>query len=391
MASEKLTAAVLFASGAVRPEIQEALASLPLLNIIGQTCNPADLLDLQKDPADLVLVELPAETDLPEYLEELVQKLPQTSFIACSDKWKSDFLIRALQAGVRDFLTLPLCRTDLADAIERAFPTKKFGHVIVVTGNKGGVGITTVAINLALALVELTDEQVALVDLGRPFPDIAKYLNQNPAYSLSNFIHNEGISDSNFINKIMHHYTPKIDILYGVKELGDQNELTVELVGKLLGELRQIYKCIIIDLSNWIDNIFFQVLNEADMVLLLTGLSIIDLHNLEMLWTLGGEWELPYSKIKIVVNRLNRGNSVQLDILKDITHTPPFETLPSCYLSLMEAVTEGKPLGIFAPRTELWKKIKHLAEQVQQQVKFVSGEAEGDANKTGSKRRFWVF
>jgi pilus assembly protein CpaE len=391
MSFEKLNAAVLFASGAVRPEIQEALASLPRLNIIGQTCDPADLLDLQGDPADLVLVELPAETDLPEYLEKLLQKLPQTCFIACSDKWKTDFLIRALKAGVRDFLTLPLSRTDLAAAIERAFPTENWGHVIVVTGNKGGVGITTVAINLAVALAELTDEQVALVDLGRPFPSIAKFLDQNPNYSLSDFI-NTGVStDSSFINKIMYSYTSKIDILHGAKELDDQNGLNVELVGKLLGQLRHLYKWVIIDLSNWIDNIFIQVLNEANMVLLITGLSIIDLHNMQMLWSLVKEWGLPYSKIKIVVNRLNRGNSVQLSILKDLTHTSPFETFPSCYLPLMEALNAGKPLGIFAPRTELWKKIQHLAEQVQQQVKFVSGEAGGHANKTGSKRRFWVF
>ncbi len=393
MVSKKLTATVLFASGAVHPEIPVILASIPRLNLIGQTCDPVEFVDSQIEPADLVLVELPAETDLPEYLEKLVQRLPQTCFIACSDKWKPDFLIRALQTGVRDFLTLPLSKTDLAAAIERAFPTRRSesGQVIVVTGNKGGVGVTTVAVNLALALAELSNEEVALVDLGRPFPSIAKFLNQKPDYSLSDLIRSEVSTDSIFFEKLMHHYTSNLHILYGIKEFVDQNKLNVELIGKVLEELRQSYKHIIIDLSNWIDNIFIQVLNEADMVLLLSGLSVIDIYNMDMLWSLLREWKLPYNKIKIVVNRRNRGNSLQLDALKNIIQPSSFETFPSCYLQLTAALTAGKPLGIFAPRSELWKKIKILAEQVQQQGKIGSGEAEEYANKTVSKRRFWVF
>jgi pilus assembly protein CpaE len=229
------------------------------------------------------------------------------------------------------------------------------------------------------------------VDLGRPFPSIAKFLDQNPGYSLSDFIHNRVGKDDDFIKKVMYSYTPKIDILHGANDLDDQNELNTELVGQLLGQLRHLYKWVIIDLSSWIDNIFIKVLNEADMILLTTSLGIIDLHNMQMFWRLVKEWGLPYSKIKIVVNRLNRGNSVQLSILKDITHTSPFETFPSCYLPLNEALNAGKPLGIFAPRTDLWKRIQHLADQVQQQVKFVPGETGAHANKRGSKRRFWVF
>ena len=58
------------------------------------------------------------------------------------------------------------------------------GRIIVVTGHKGGVGSTTVAVNLALALAESTTERVALVDLGRPFPDVGTFLDQESNYSI---------------------------------------------------------------------------------------------------------------------------------------------------------------------------------------------------------------
>ena len=127
MLSENLTIAVLFADGKLRPEILEILESFPQLNLIGYTCDPDDLLDLLTEPPDLMLLGLSGEGDIPEWLQKLPQRLPQTVFLSCSANWKPDFLIRAMQVGVRDFLTLPISRTDLRAAIERAFPSTQAG------------------------------------------------------------------------------------------------------------------------------------------------------------------------------------------------------------------------------------------------------------------------
>ena len=191
----------------------------------------------------------------------------------------------------------------------------------------------------------LTTDQVALVDLGRPFPDVAKFLDQKPTYSLSDLIHREDALDKNFLKKIMQPYTPKIEILHGAVDLHDQNMLGIELVENILAELRLMYKFIVVDLSNWIDDLFVKVTQEADLVILLTGLTIIDLNNMQQLWSLLTDWVKPMNKIKVVVNRINKGNKIQLESLKEITNTAVFETLPSGYLSLLDALNEGKASG----------------------------------------------
>jgi Flp pilus assembly CpaE family ATPase len=74
---------------------------------------------------------------------------------------------------------------------------------LVVTGHKGGVGCTTGAINLAVALSDLTAERVALIDLGRPFPDVANFLNQKPKYSFADLIDNPSKLDRSFAQSII--------------------------------------------------------------------------------------------------------------------------------------------------------------------------------------------
>ena len=116
--------------------------------------------------------------------------------LLCAENREQEYLIRAMQLGVREFLPLPLVRSDLEAALERVRVTKKTtavrpakpGKMVVVMGNKGGVGTTTVAINLAEALGKLLSERVALVDLGRPFPDIANFLDQEVLFNICNIM-----------------------------------------------------------------------------------------------------------------------------------------------------------------------------------------------------------
>lgn len=398
MLAINLTISIIFASGRINPEIHEILDAFSELKIIFETCNPEDFIDLQHVTSDLVLVELNGEIGVPEWLGQLAQRLPQSAVLICSQRWRPDFVIQAAQIGVREFLTLPFTRTDLESAIERVYQTKKpnlpedykRGHVIVVTGYRGGIGATTIAINLAMALGEQTANKVALIDLGRPFPDIANFLDQEVTFSLSDLINQERI-DISFLQKIMQPYESKIDILNGCADFKDQYSLETKVVDHIFNLLRHMYKYIVVDLGHEINEMFINVINETDMVLMLSGLTVADLKNMNIIWPLLGEWVGGHAKIKIVVNRLNKGNSVQLQRLEEIIKSPPFETLPSDYHLLMDALIHGKPLGISAPRSRLWRKIRNLAEKVQQQMEIGSEEAEYKISAASSQRRVWLL
>jgi pilus assembly protein CpaE len=262
------------------------------------------------------------------------------------------------------------------------------GRIVVVTGHKGGVGTTTIAVNLAQAMVESSPGQIALIDLGRPFPDVGTFLDQESNYSIMDLVQNVATLDKSFAQRIMQPYGKRMSILHGVSDFRDQDSIDLESLERIFGMLRSMYDVIVIDLSHWLDELFLRVLTEADMVLMLTGLTVPDLRNLKKLWPYTREWHQDKRKIKIVVNRYDNSSGLQLRDLESILQHPAFVTLPSDYPALMQCLNQGTPMMGAAPRSKLWRGIKDLASRVLQEINRDENAADG---ADAPRKKFWLF
>jgi pilus assembly protein CpaE len=397
--SDNLTISVLFGTGVKQPEIQKVLDSLPHLKLVELTCDPQGYCNLHRgDWPDLLLVEMDGEIQIPKWLENLTQEAGKTPVLLCSHSKEPDFLIRVMQVGIREFLPLPLNKNDLEAAVNRVWVTHKRlqvtegtqqkGQLIVVTGHKGGSGTTTLAVNLAVALADMTLDNLALVDLGRPFPDVANFLDLEPTYSILDMTQNLNDLDQSFMQRIMQPYGKNLFILHGCMDFREQDGMEPAAISKILAMLRNHYRYVLVDLSHWLDDFFLQVVMEADMVLLLTGLTVPDLRNLKRLWPALLEWYQDRRKIKLVVNRYDRNNGLQLRDVEQMVQQPVFATLASDYFLMMEALNQGTPLGVTAARSKLWRGVKSLAIQVKREL---PGEGEEAVAVAAPKRKFWFF
>lgn len=393
----QLTISILFGTGIQRPEIGAVLDKLPQLKLLDQTTDPQSFVGQHKDVSpDVVLVEMNGESRVPEWLENLPQEMPHTHVLVCSYNREPDFLIRAMQVGIREFLPLPLTQGDMEGALNRVRMTRKQltpvekreGRIIVVTGHKGGGGSTTIAVNLAQALAESVTGRLALIDLGRPFPDVGTFLDQESNYSIVDLVQNIANLDKSFIQRIMQPYGDRLSILHGASDFKEQDSIELESLEPIFAILRQMYSFIVIDLSHWLDELFIRVLTEADMVLMLTGLTVPDLRNLKKLWPYTMEWHYDKRKIKIVVNRYDNSSGLQLRDLENILQHPAFATLPSDYQALMQCLNQGSPLMDAAPRSKLWRSIKELTSQILQEIGDDAHEANGTA---APRKKFWLF
>ena len=394
---DQLTITILFGTGTQRPEIGAVLGKLPQLKLLDQTTDPQSFVSQHKGVSpDVVLVEMNGESRVPEWLENLPQEMPHTHVLVCSYNREPDFLIRAMQVGIREFLPLPLTPSDLESALNRVRIARKQllpvenreGRIIVVTGHKGGVGSTTIAVNLAQALGESAAGRIALIDLGRPFPDVGTFLDQESNYSIADLVQNIANVDKSFVQRIMQPFGAKLSILHGISDFRDQDSIELEYLDPIFALLRQMYSFIVIDLSHWLDELFIRVLTEADMVLMLTGLTVPDLRNLKKLWPYTAEWHQDKRKIKIVVNRYDNSSGLQLRDLQNILQHPAYATLPSDYPALMQCLNQGSPLAAAAPRTKLWRSIKELAARILSET----GDEETESNGAAAPRKkYWLF
>ncbi len=394
---DQLTISLLYGTGVQRPEIKTVLDKFPQLKLVSQTTDPQSFLGQHKDVSpDVVLVEMNGESQVPEWLEKLPQNMPHSQILVCSYNREPDFLIRAMQVGIKEFLPLPLNKSDLESALSRASSARRRlqpvenrqGRVIVVTGHKGGVGSTTIAVNLAQALGESTSDQVALVDLGRPFPDVGTFLDQESNYSIADLVQNIATLDKPFIQGIMQPYGTRLSILHGASDFKDQDNIELESLDRIFTMIRSMYDFIVVDLSHWLDELFLKVLTEADLVLMLTGLTIPDLRNLKKLWPYTIEWHQDKRKLKIVVNRYDNSSGLQLRDLENILQHTSFATLPNDYQTLMQCLNQGTILMNTAPRSKLWRSIKELADRIIQEVGDAEQRGEGAA---ASRKKFWLF
>lgn len=395
MLPEMLKVSILFGTGNPDPAVLELVENIPQVQMVGQSTNPEEFLEHKQGlAADLVMVYTDGDDSLPEWLETLPTSLPHTAVLLCSESMDPEFLLKAMRLGVREVVSLPLNQEELEKALKRIRASKKrllemsgvSGKMLVITGNKGGVGATTVAVNLSLALSRVQAERVVLVDLGRPYPDVGNFLDRESMYTIFDLIQNQENLDHIFMEKIVQPYEKNLAVVHGIADFHDQDNINLEGLKKVFSLLKSRYRWVVVDLSHWLDELFLQVVQDCDQVLMLVELSVPDLRNLGHLWPLLRNWDQVQEKVKLVVNRYDRSNGLSLSNLQQVIKQKAFFTLPSDYQHINEAINRGIPLVGVAPKSKLWSGLEELAHRLVGQFQPAEG-----AGEVKPRRRFWVF
>ncbi len=138
----------------------------------------------------------------------LVSRYPQTTVIVTAVEKNSDWILRLIRAGAVEYLTKPIIASELVDAIQKVTrlraqnnePGINKGTVISVYNPSGGMGTTTIAVNLAATLAAL-GEKTVLVDLNLCSGDVTAFLDLTPRYTLSNVTARLGHVDASFLEE----------------------------------------------------------------------------------------------------------------------------------------------------------------------------------------------
>ena len=286
-------------------------------------------------------------------------------------------LLEALRAGAKEFFSQPIKKDEVKAALlkfkERKEKTKfdgekkKKGKIIDVIGSKGGVGNTTIAVNLATSLSESAKSPlVALIDMNLLFGEIPIFLNIESGFNWGEVARNITRLDSTYLMSILYKHSSGVYVLPSPTGLDGVNVATPEIIEALLGVMRNVFDYIVIDGGQAIDDISLKILEMSETVFLVGILSLPCLTNVKrLLWIFQKLGYPSQDIIKIIINRHQDKKSViPIKEAEEGVNQKIYWFVPNDYPTTMSAINQGKTLSAVAPNAEVSKNLRSLATQL---------------------------
>jgi pilus assembly protein CpaE len=349
-------------------------------DVVGQTNPDVGFIALDGDPEKAL-----------DLLESLAKSAPKCDLLVTSTSADGSLILRAMRAGAKEFLTHPLQTEDLAAALQRVARQRAGGSgsssractIIALTGATGGVGTTSLAVNLGCSLAANPENSVVLLDLDLCLGDADVFLDTIPEYTISDVAQNISRLDLTLLKRSLTKHDTGLYLLPRPVQLEDARHITTDELSRVLGLLKAAFTHVIIDTSKGFTQIDMHALAEADQVLLVTQLDLPCLRNvvrLMMSFKESGKFD---DKVKIIVNRVGYDTGqISLKKAKETIGRDLFWQIPNDYRVMIEVRNNGVPLIQQAPKAAITQSINQLAVAL-------SGNTDADSTEASTKKTGW--
>jgi pilus assembly protein CpaE len=375
------------------PETREHLTKLlgfeGDVEVVGSAGSGAEALEMAQSlrPDALLLdINMP-EMDGIATAEQLSSRAPTTAVIMMSVQGEADYLRRAMLAGAREFLVKPFSSDELvasirqvvsrerqkqsrvaiagdgADRAERSEQPEedRGGRMITVFAAKGGVGRTTLAVNLAAAALGL-GQRVALVDGSLQFGDIGMMLNLDPKNkSIADVARAAAAGELDPLDGALVHHSTGLDVLLAPPSPEMAELVTGEQVERISAALRRSHDLIVVDAWPWLHDTTLAFLDQSDVILVMLTLEITSIKNVRQFLAVVDQLGYPPEKVQVLLNRSDaaygiRPGDVERSIGRHIDHQ-----VVSDGRTVVTALNRGQPFVIGAPQAKVAKDVQQVA------------------------------
>jgi len=323
---------------------------------------------VQAANADVILVDIPVDNSAMALraVELIHQELPDSAVFAIGSMQQPQLIVSAMRAGAREFIERPTTTTDLLEAFVRLTTAQRKvkregsrGKVFTVVNAKGGVGATTVAVNIALAL-QSAHNNVALIDLAL-LGHAALHLNLKPLFTISDAIRNLHRLDSSLLESFMTRSSDGLQLLAGVSTPGVVEPSTAEFA-RLFDMLVNHYRYVVVDASSRLDGATRLVCNLSETVLLVGHTDVASLWSaarvLQFLGETGGR-----ERVRLVLNRFRKIPGFSEADAEAATGAKLLWKIPNQYFAVSSAIDRGTPL-MDQNHTEIARSFVGLAQKL---------------------------
>jgi pilus assembly protein CpaE len=395
-AGTKISAALIAPDDVQRRAIAKAIASTQARVVAEFTEYPSGnvIAKVIDGGCNLIVVDLDASVEKAlDLIETICRRDVGVTVMACSAKNAADVIIRAMRAGAREYLASPITPTSIAEAFSRATARHKSvalerstGQLLVFQGAKGGVGVTTLATNFAVALARKNTGPVVLVDLHPQLGEVALGLGMVPHFSVADALANVGRLDADFLATLLIPHESGLQVLGSSDAYGTHRSLE-RGAEKLFRILREEFAFVVVDTGSCSGNIPDILFETANTIYLVTEGNLPALRNSRRLISYFTTKENA-PVVEVVLNRHN-ARAVEIDedsALKALARTIDWK-IPNDYVAVRGAQNLGVPLAMHD--TAIARAITQMANAA---CRSSVGLAESTVPATvkGDKWKFWT-
>ena len=336
---------------------------------------------IQQSTPDLVVVALDGDKSRAlSMIAQLGGEYPRLPIITISSD--SDALLQSLQLGAKHFLTDPPSLEAMVGTLRRALgeipgtverpgqpnAQKSTGQIISVLGSRGGVGCTSIAVNLAASLASWPENNVALIDLDLAMgdADIAVELPGNDNISLGDLARNIERLDMNYLRRaLVKHPATGLSSLRHPLEIHEISGIHEGHVERILNLVKMSYTHLIADLSKALLPTDLMALRMSTTILLVCQLELSSLRNVvRLIHTLSMEGDLG-DRIRVVVNRAGSEHledGITIKKAEEVIGKPIFWQVPNDAKPMISSRVAGMPLVKHSPKSRAHQSVLGLAQ-----------------------------
>jgi pilus assembly protein CpaE len=372
------------------PETRDHLAKLlgfePDVEVAGTASSGAEAItQASKLLPDVILMDINMpDMDGIAATERLSSQVPSAAVVMMSVQGEADYLRRSMLAGAREFLVKPFSSDELTASIRQVYSREKekagraavvqaqsradkpeLGTVVAVFSPKGGVGRTTIAVNLAVVAATELNKKVVLVDGSFQFGDVAVLLNLNPKdksmFELAPELEAGGDIDNVDTYAVSHSSGIRVILAPPSPEMADA--ITPNGVRQVVEALRQRYELVVIDCAAWFNDTTLGILDLADIVLTVLTLEITSIKNIRLFLEVAEK--LGYDdKIRLVLNRADTTLGIRVADVEHSIGRKVDNTIVSDGRAVVYALNRGVPFVLSNREAQVSQDVLRLATAV---------------------------
>jgi pilus assembly protein CpaE len=389
------------------------------IDVVGAAASGREALEMAtKLNPDVVLMDINMpDMDGIAATEQLSATVPSAAVVMMSVQGEADYLRRSMLAGAREFLVKPFSSDELTASIRQVHARERdkasriaatpsahpvsaggggegsdeLGQVVAVFSPKGGVGRTTVAVNLAVAAATELGKKVVIVDGSFQFGDVGVLLNLNPrSKSIADLVPELEAGELQSLDTFVITHSSGVKALLAPPSPEMAELVTPAGIKRIIEALRVDHDLVVVDCTAFFNDTTLAILDVADIILTMLSLEITSIKNMRLFLEVAEQLGYEAGKVRLILNRADSALGIRVTDVEHSIGRKVDETIVSDGRSVVYALNRGVPFFLSNKEAQVSQDILRLARTVTSSDR-ASAPAGDDSRKSTQKKSLFAW